>query len=383
MRYLFFMCLSLLVPQLAMSADGPDNHSPVEMREDTDPPDQWRSMPLGDVDPQQRLVWIRKRVEIPASAVSSGVPFALHVFAPVSYEAWWNGTFIGRNGTPGNSAQSEIPGRLQSDILIPMHLLRPGKNELLMRVSSFHLPSRLNTPIQVVEVAEFGGTRYDSIRQNVFRLMTAGALLLAAVYFGALYFSNRRDVSSLLLALLSLSVLAQLLSESIRFLINYEYPFHIARVKLIAGFACSSMLLLVAYVGFRYSRAALSWLVSSAAVLAALSLALVPGYDGKSFTVMVVGFVTAGLSAALGVRTKAPGARIVLALIAASLALAFVNALCSSISRTTSRSRRCCSFFSASRSASCAGCSVRRCRPSCARPVWNWSSCASRSSRIS
>ena len=56
MRYLFFMCLSLLVPQLAMSADGPDNHSPVEMREDTDPPDQWRSMPLGDVDPQQRLL---------------------------------------------------------------------------------------------------------------------------------------------------------------------------------------------------------------------------------------------------------------------------------------------------------------------------------------
>jgi hypothetical protein len=227
---------------------------------------------------------------------------------------------------PGTSRERETPGRIQSDVLIPMHLLRPGPNEVLLKMSSFHLTGRLAMPVQAIELGVFGERPYASIYPNVFRLMAGGALLLGAVYFGALYVSNRRELSSLLLALLSLSVLGQLLSESIRFLVNYLYPLHVVRLQLIAGFACASTVLVVGYVGYRYSRARLRALLTGAAVLSALSLILVPGFDGKTFTLMIIGLLLAGVSAALGARASIRGARLVLALIAASLALAIVNA---------------------------------------------------------
>jgi len=325
MRGLLIACLVVLFPHIAVAADIP-NAWQVEMRTETDPPDAWRSVSLSEVDPHGQLVWVRRRFEVSASSISSGTPMAIHVFAPASYEAWWNGTFIGRNGIPGHSRESETPGRIQGDILIPAHLLRPGTNELMLRMSSFHLRSRLSMVVQALEIGEFGNRRYEPIHLNVFRLMTAGALLLAAVYFGALYLSNRREVSSLLLAMLSVSVLGQLLSESIRFLVNYLYPFHIVRLWLIAGFACISTLLLVSYVGLRYSRARLPLLVMAAAVLSAISLVLVRGYDGKTYTVILVGLVLSGVAAALGLRASIRGAGVVLGLVVASIALAFVNA---------------------------------------------------------
>jgi hypothetical protein len=319
-----FIAWLLLVPVVG-AAEVYRNDLRVETRADSDAADRWRSIPLSRVDTRQQLIWVRIQFDSPGASLAQGVPLGLYVFAPVSYEAWWNGTFIGRNGKPGNSREAEEPGRLESKVLIPASLLSSGPNELLLRMSSFHMTGRLHAPIQAIEVREFGAPRTASNRQNVFRLMAGGALLLGAVYFGALFLSNRRDVSSLLLTLLSLSVLAQLLAESIRFLVNYLYPFHIVRLRSIVAFAGSSSLLLVAYLAHRHARAWLPVLLGTTAALVALCAAFVPGYDGKTYTIMLVGLLVSGASAVIGMRSKAPGARLMLALIAASVALGVID----------------------------------------------------------
>jgi hypothetical protein len=215
-----------------------------------------------------------------------------------------------------------VPGRLDSVLLIPHHLLRPGRNELLLKMSSFHLPGRLGAPIQAILLRDFGSTPFQSWLQNALRMMAAGALALGAVYFGALFFSNRRDRSSLLLALLSLSVLGQLLAESIRFFVRYFYPFHMARLWMILAFACASAMLLVAYVAHRYARGRLRALLIGVVALAIAGIALMPGYDGRTVMVMLSGLLMCAIAAGFGMRAKIPGAKVAVLLLVACLVVA-------------------------------------------------------------
>jgi hypothetical protein len=319
------LLLWLLLAPLAAQAQEYVNDFEVQVRQDSDPAGAWKTQVLWRVDPQQRLIWVRKSFDMPAASISPERPLGLQVSATASYEAWWNGEFIGRNGKPGASKETEVPGRLDSTILIPHRLLRPGRNELLLKMSSFHLPGRLGAPIQAISLRDFGSTPFQSRRQNGLRMMAAGALALGAVYFGALFFSNRRDGSSLLLALLSLAVLGQLLAESIRFFVRYFYPFHMTRLWLILGFACLSATLMVAYVAHRYARDRLRALLIAVAVLAVASIALMPGYDGKTVMVMLSGLLMCAITAGIGVRAKVRGARIALLLLLASLVAAGAN----------------------------------------------------------
>jgi hypothetical protein len=309
----------LLIP-LAAHAQEYVNEYEVQTRRDED--GTWNTQLLRNVNPQQQLIWIRRAFNLPTAPISSSRPLSLHVSATASYEAWWNGVFIGRNGTPGASKAAEIPGRLDSVILIPQNLLRPGRNELLLKMSSFHLPGRLGAPIQAILLREIGSPPFQSLRQNALRMMAAGALSLGAVYFGALFFSNRRDRSSLLLALLSLAVLGQLLAESFRFFVRYPYPFHMARLWTILGFACISATLLVAYVSQRYAPGRLRALLIAVLALAVASIALTPGYDGKTVSVMVSGLLVCAISAGIGMRANTRGAGVALPLILASLVIA-------------------------------------------------------------
>jgi hypothetical protein len=323
----------LLLAPLAAHAQEYANDYEVQTRRDEDGPSAWETQLLWSVNPQQKLIWIRRAFDLPTASISSSRPLSLQVSGTASYEAWWNGVFIGRNGTPGASKATEIPGRLDSIILIPHNLLRPGRNELLLKMSSFHLPGRLGAPIQAISLREIGSTPFQSRIQNALRMMAAGALLLGSVYFGALFFSNRRDRSSLLLALLSLSVLGQLLAESIRFFVRYSYPFHMARLWMILGFACISATLLVAYVAHRYAPGRLRALLIAVLALAVASIALMPGYDGKTVAVMVSGLLVCAISAGTGMRAKTRGAGVALLLILASLVVACAD-LAAFIDRT-------------------------------------------------
>lgn len=320
MRSLLFSGLLFI----ALSASAADYYDPseVQIRVDGESADAWQTLPLSQVDPQQRLIWLRVRFLLPASSAVLRRPLALYVAGPVAYEAWWNGAPIGGNGVPGRSIAEETPGRIDSAIPIPDGLLRSDKNEALFKISSFHLPGRLRSPIQFIELRELAVIPVKSLRQDPFRMMAAGALLLGAIYFGALYFSNRKDRSALVLTGLSLAVLGQLAAESIRSFVSYVYPFHYIRLGLIIAFAVVSMLLLVLYVANRYARSFERRLLGGIALLETLCIALTPTFELKVAVALMAGLLVAIAATAIGLRHRLRGAGIAIAAIAIMLAMA-------------------------------------------------------------
>jgi hypothetical protein len=267
----------------------------------------WQSLPWWRIDPQQRLIWVRTRVTLPEAFDSSAEPFGVRIAAPVAYEAWWNGVRVAANGVPASSAAGETPGKIDTTLFIPPQLLAQ-QNVLALRMSSFHLRRQLAAPMQMIMLRRHGATGAEVVRNVWLPFLAGGALLLAAVYFTAMFFSNRRDGPSLVLALLSLAILGQLAAESVRAFVSYPYPLHIVRVEAILGFAALASVLLVGYLAQRYAPDWRNRLVVASVLITVSMISLVPSFDAKTGSVILGGVVLAALAAIIGARRRAPGA---------------------------------------------------------------------------
>jgi hypothetical protein len=300
----------------------------VQVREGDDPAwsrrdfddTSWDTRHYWRVDPQGRMVWIRAHITMPPGLDTTSKPLGVHFSATASYEAWWNGVRVASNGVPATTAAGEAPGRIDSVMFIPPNLIERD-NVLALRLSSFHLPLRLGGPMQGLVLRPFSNTTADVLREKAPTMIAIGALLLGAFYFAGLYISNRQDRSSLLLALLTLSILGQLIAESVRAFYNYAYPLHILRVEAILAFAALTSVLLVTYVADRYAPAWRTRLIGITIASTLIIIALTPGFDSKTTLVILAGTVVASIAAAVGLRRRAPGARIVLAATIAAFVL--------------------------------------------------------------
>jgi MFS family permease len=268
----------------------------------------WPEQSAYRVDPQGRILWMRARIDAPTNADPAKVPLAIRVTMAGSWELYWNGVLLGRNGVPGATAAQEQAGRIRAEVYIPPDLVHSHDNVLALRVSSNHAWLRLSAPIQLISFGEYGKA-VDGTPGGALALLAGGPLLLGALYFAAMFLLDRRDRASLLLSLLALAVLAQLLTESVRAFTAYPYPLHALRLVAILAFAGSSSLLLVAYVtrqlAPRHLRTALL------ATLAALVLiaTTVAGFDGKTTLALFAGLIIAFIAAHIGARHGAAGAR--------------------------------------------------------------------------
>jgi hypothetical protein len=276
------------------------------------------------VDPQHRILWMRGRVDVPAGVDPARVPLAVRVTMAGSWELYWNGTLLGRNGVPGPTGASEQPGRIRAEVYVPPALIHARGNVLALRVSTHHLPLRLGAPIQRITFGEYGNAVGRTVG-GMLALLAGGPLLLGALYFAAMFLLDRRDRASLLLSLLALAVLGQLLVESLRPFVAYPYPLHIARLLGILGFAALSSLLLVAYVARQWLPGRLrAALLITLAVLGMIS-ACFGSFDVKTTLSLLAGLVIALVVAILGVRRAAEGARTTAVAIATVIAVLLLN----------------------------------------------------------
>jgi hypothetical protein len=200
----------------------------------------WTRQAAFRVDPQDHILWMRARVDAPADVDPARVPLAVRVTMAGSWDLYWNGTLLGRNGVPGPTPESERPGRIKAEIHIPPELIRQRDNVLALRVSTHHLGLPLSAPIQRITFGEYGSAKDGTLGGGALALLAGGPLLLGALYFAATFLLNRRDRASLLLSLLALTVLGQLLAESVRAFVAYPYPLHVVRLVAILCFASLS-----------------------------------------------------------------------------------------------------------------------------------------------
>lgn len=268
----------------------------------------------GVIDPQGRDIWIRSTVRAPAD----DLPRALYLVGVAASEAWLNGARLGANGRPGPDAARETPGRYQAAIPVRDSLWRPGPNELVVRLSSFHGGARLDYPMGAVTIARYP---YPA-RFAIFAVMlvAAGALLAATFGFGVIH-AIRRTGSSLALAGLAGAAALQAVLESLRTLIAYPYPLHIWRLGGIWLLAAAFAILLVNYVATRFWGTARREAVALALVVVSASI-FAPGFDQKTGWALTLGVAMAAIVTAVGVRRKRNGARLTLAYLLVFLAVA-------------------------------------------------------------
>src|SRR4051812_13814609 len=137
----------------------------------------------GIVDPQGRELWLRAPVR-PKTAAETR-PSAVYVFGAASSEFWFNGVRLGANGAPGATAEAERPGLYEAEFPIPPGLWRPDRQELVVRMSAFHVGARFDHPIGAIGIGRY--PQPSRLPQVAVTFAAAGALLAAAFGFGAVY----------------------------------------------------------------------------------------------------------------------------------------------------------------------------------------------------
>jgi hypothetical protein len=225
----------------------------------------WETGQWSELRFRGQILWLRQRIELPGAYARSGRPVALFLTAAAASEVWWDGKLIGRNGVVGDTRATESPGRFIVTFPLPANAAS-GEHLLALRLSSQWAGSRIDTPIDEMNFAEFGDPLYANQKHYLPSLILGGALALATLFL-LVMFVRTRSLSTLALGLAGAAFLLQLLFETSRGFIAYTYDLHTFRAAgttlwaWCAGMALFSYLLLE----FRQPRPQ-RWLVSLGSV---------------------------------------------------------------------------------------------------------------------
>ncbi len=184
--------------------------------------------------PPGRVWTLKMMVRLDPAAVTSGEPLGLYLSGTFSAAAAWNGVTIGEKGRPGDSRANEQPGLVDGVLPLPARLLRPGGNELILRLSANHLVHPVHTVIH--GHGAFFGLRVSPFSAEARRPIgyyAAPFLMSAVLLMGLLVLALRGQIRSSGGAILG-GLLTAALAEVSRSAVNYPYPLHDLRMIPIA-----------------------------------------------------------------------------------------------------------------------------------------------------
>lgn len=283
-----------------------------------------RVVPIADLDPQGRDIWVRIVFSSEEADLPKRGPAGLFVSAKASSAAWLNRVYLGANGAPGPDRDSEVAGRMDAVFFAPPEAIAAGENELVLRLSSHRGFLHLGHPIHWIGIADYADPSREILRAYGPSLMTFGAFLIGAIYFGVSLFRGGAVRDSGLLLLLSLIAVAQLGLETSRGLFPYDYPFHDTRLVLLTVCAVGFGLCLLFHTAFRFVQNRRAQVIGAGLAATLLAVSLPVGFDAKT----VFGLVTPiGFAAAIAVFAairKHSMARAYAAALIAFIALTFI-----------------------------------------------------------
>lgn len=285
-----------------------------------------QSMPFARIDPQGRQLWAQARLTLDADWIASPGPKGVYLSGLAASEVSINGVRIGANGTPGESAAAERPGRIDYAAHAPRDLFVAGENVLTLRLSSHHSVLTLNSPMQAAFLAEYGSPTSIILSRYTLSLVMFGVFALGVLVFAAMAVRAEAKEEPIILALLSAMLGAQLLTEASRGLVSYPYPLHDVRLIGIVASAYGVSLALMALTLKRFTdfttRTRLIGLGLGALIILTPAF-LSAGFDGKTLGILTVALSFCALvSAYAGLK----GQRIAL-VFAAGLAISALIAL--------------------------------------------------------
>lgn len=268
------------------------------------------------VDPQGTALWMVADVTVPASLEHTRTPMALLMQAMASTEIYWDGARISASGRAARVPADEVPGQFVHIAPLRSDELRPGVHRLAVLLSNHHGPLRVRMPVHVLALAPL-----DLIRDGVgsggsLVLLALGALLLAAVYFGAVSISGAprgpRGRDAAILAAMIACAAAQGAAELWRTWLPISYVGQVWRLILIVLAATGLGATLVAYATRRFAPTWSRRALLGYAVVAGL-VWLLPGFDLRTLTLLAAAGALAIVAALPAARRGESGARAVTA----------------------------------------------------------------------
>lgn len=177
-------------------------------------------------------------------------PQGVLIFMQASYNIYWDGQFIGKNGIVGTGMTSEIPGKMNHVFLIPQNLAKQGKHQILLKLSNYHRPSPISFKLLIV-------AGYDQLIKQPL-IFTAGIYILAgsfltiAIYYLLLYLIAYRQTSVLIFGILSIFFCVLTLFEHSKHIYQYLYPWHQTRLLIVAVLSYAICYLIVLFFMVRF-----------------------------------------------------------------------------------------------------------------------------------
>lgn len=303
-----FVCLSLVVaPLLGGQAKaqhvefyGLDWNSvrvcPATMTDQTPPDftsDRCSTAKPYEVDPQGRLIWVRVTVPLGALKGQNGEPLSLYVSGKMSSEVYLNGQMVGRNGMPGASSGTEVPGLMDAQFFPAQDLFRLGDNEVVLRASAHHGFLSLGWPVHTIAIGPSGVYANGSLPRYIPALVTLGLFVVGALYFGTMGVIAQPRARFWILCSICFFAAAQLVSEALRGLVPYAYPVHDLRLLLIAVFSTGFGLSVALHVFWSFAQTSAVKITAGLTIISVVALFFVPSYDFKALVGMTLPLVAA------------------------------------------------------------------------------------------
>lgn len=266
-----------------------------------------RPVSVEQIDLAVPIDHLRQTVIVPPSAVASRLPLAVTLIGTMSSEVRWNGRLVGRNGTVGADRYSEMPGQFRATMPVPREVVRPGRNVVDIRMSAHHrwLPVRM--PVQQIGIGYYEGSSSGELGAYWPALLTAGALLLAMLYFGVVAVVGRSRRDALILAGVGACASLQLAIETSRSFLDYAYPWHVMRLSAIVVLVAATAALMCAYVARRFLPRRTVLVAGLSLTTSIVAIATLPFFDVKAWACLCVAGLICLVCAASTARHRGDG----------------------------------------------------------------------------
>lgn len=215
-----------------------------------------------------QVFWLRANVSLNRSEMIEHLGMEVHVFG--AFEVFWDGQKIGENGKIG-AGVTEQPGTESSCFLIPDSLAKNGTHLVALRVSqSYEQDTDRRFGIKIEYYRQL--LRNPLIIMS-FMNMTAGAFLIAAIYYFFLFInSNRKEYAILIFCITCFLFFALLIIEYLKFYVSIPYTRFYLRLETIGFLTFAISLLVPLYFTIQFSSKR-KWIL-----LALLLIALIATY---------------------------------------------------------------------------------------------------------
>ena len=253
----------------------------------------WRN-PFPHASPDSLGIWwLRSKMEIP-SEVSEHRSLGLAVLILGSFELYWDGELIGRNGVVGLDETTEVPGTYRSFFALPDSMQGAGRHTVALRISNAHAGSFVR--FHGIYLADHQTLIRGGFIDTALIHILAGFFLVVAIYYALMYFLNQRSAVVLIFAVLSLCFFFLIFFEYLKYYYIYPYPFHLTRLRIIAGFTFVIACLLPMFYLFRFRR---KWMWLPATVY--VGLLVYTWLDMRGYDARCLGMISWAFIVSLGI----------------------------------------------------------------------------------